>query len=109
MKTKKIYHLITYSLKDPIIITIEKDETVFLAKWPEYDKVYGVSSSEAEAVAMLKREIESLYEDLKDEPPLITEQEEIKNKLINLIKLKIEDTELTEYLLDKHSNPENLY
>ncbi|NCO61028.1 MAG: hypothetical protein COZ70_03600 [Deltaproteobacteria bacterium CG_4_8_14_3_um_filter_51_11] len=51
------------SLKSPLDVFIETDEECFLARTPDLP-LYGMGDSPVEAIEMLKREIESLYDDL---------------------------------------------
>lgn len=53
------------SLKSPLDVFIETDEECFLARTPDLP-LYGMGDSPVEAIAMLKREIESLYHDLTE-------------------------------------------
>ena len=51
------------SFKSPLDVFIETDEECFLARTPDLP-LYGMGDSPVEAIEMLKREIESLYDDL---------------------------------------------
>ena len=51
------------SLKVPLDVFIEADDECFLARNPDLP-LYGMGYSPMEAIEMLKREIESLYDDL---------------------------------------------
>jgi predicted RNase H-like HicB family nuclease len=53
------------SLTSPLDVFIETDEECFLARTPDLP-LYGMGDSPVEAIDMLKREIESLYDDLVD-------------------------------------------
>lgn len=53
------------SLRSPLDVFIETDEECFLARTPDLP-LYGMGDSPVEAIEMLKREIESLYDDLVD-------------------------------------------
>lgn len=59
----KIERLDRKSLESPLDVFIEPDEDAFLAKTSDLP-LYGIGDSPMEAVDMLKREIESLYDDL---------------------------------------------
>lgn len=63
MQKTKIEHLERRALSSPLDVFVEPDGASFLAKTPELP-LYGIGDSPVEAINMLKREIESLYEDL---------------------------------------------
>jgi predicted RNase H-like HicB family nuclease len=58
--------LVTKQLRQPINIVIEEDDGGYLARCPALP-LYGCGDSVDEAVGMLQREIESLYEDLLED------------------------------------------
>lgn len=60
----KIERLIQYGLSSPIMITIETDADGFIARAIELP-LYGFADSPVEAVTRLKKEIETLYDDLQ--------------------------------------------
>jgi len=53
------------SLRTPMDVFIETDEEAFWARIPDLP-LYGMGDSPVEAIEMLKREIESLYDDLME-------------------------------------------
>lgn len=61
----KINRLQKKNLKEPLEIIVEPDDEGFLAKMTDLP-LYGCGDDRIEAVDMLKREIESLYDDLME-------------------------------------------
>jgi len=68
------------SLTDPLEIIIEQDEGGFIARTTDLP-LYGYGEDRIEAIEMLKREIESLYEDLTEDDNFSDEWIEIKRFL----------------------------
>lgn len=66
-QTVQLHTLGTHGLKRPLSCIVELDGTEWLAQAPDLDQVFGVGPTVAEAVASLKREIASLYEDLEED------------------------------------------
>jgi hypothetical protein len=66
MSFVKINFLVTRNLRIPIDAVMESDETGFTAQALELP-LYGSGDDPKEAIEMLKREIESLYEDLSED------------------------------------------
>ncbi|MGO9147794.1 MAG: type II toxin-antitoxin system HicB family antitoxin [Desulfomonilia bacterium] len=72
-------------LKTPINIIIEPDDEGFFASSPDIPSLYGCGDTRIEAVEMLRREIESLYEDLMGDDQFTDDWDDIKKLLINKI------------------------
>ena len=53
-------------LKNPISIIIESDENAFIARSPDFP-IYGYGESQLEAIESYKRELYSMYQDLKED------------------------------------------
>jgi hypothetical protein len=62
----RIFMLATRNLKRPLDVIIEPDEDGFIARNADLP-LYGNGEDPNEAIEMLKREIESLYEDLMED------------------------------------------
>ncbi|EFI33942.1 hypothetical protein Dthio_PD1281 [Desulfonatronospira thiodismutans ASO3-1] len=75
-----VNRLVNHVLKQPLSIIIEPDKHMILARCPDLP-LYGCGEDTIEAVDMLKREIESLWEDLKEEQDLDAEWSSIKRTL----------------------------
>ena len=76
--------LLVKNLKDPIPITIEPDEDEFVARITSPDlPLYGCGENPADAIKMLKREIESLIEDLSEDDNFSEQWLRIKSILKN--------------------------
>lgn len=80
----QINRLNRYYLKQPLNVVVEPDEDLFLARCPDLP-LYGCSEDVVEALEMLKREIESLWKDLKEEKNLDEEWSSIKEMLDKVI------------------------
>ena len=72
-------------LTTPINISVELDEDGFLASIPDIPTLYGYGDSRIEAIEMLAREIESLYEDLLGDDQFSDDWTDIKQFLSNRI------------------------
>lgn len=57
-----------FRVKEPVPVIIEEYAAEFVAKVPELD-CYGSAETEGEAIAALKAELVSLYEDIVSTPP----------------------------------------
>lgn len=80
-----INRLVHKSLLSPLEILIEPDDYGFLARTPDLP-LYGYGEDRMEAIDMLKREIESLYEDLMEDDNFSDEYLRIKDFLSKKIK-----------------------
>ena len=80
----RVFILATRNLKRPLDIIIERDEEGFLARNVDLP-LYGFGEDPNEAVAMLKREIESLYEDLMEDDDFSEKWLRIKRFLSEII------------------------
>ena len=80
----QINRLSSKHLSQPISVLIEDDKEGFLARTPDLP-LYGYSEDRLEAIEMLKREIESLYNDLMEDDSFSEEYSKIKEFLINRI------------------------
>lgn len=76
----KINTLPSKTLKLPIDVVVEPDDHGFLARTPDLS-LYGYGEDPIEAVQMLKREIESLYNDLIDDDSFNDEHLRLKKFL----------------------------
>lgn len=63
--TLRINRLIDKRLSKPLDVFVEPDDYGYIAKTPDLP-LYGFGEDRAEAIAMLQREIESLYGDLSE-------------------------------------------
>lgn len=80
----QINRLSSKHLSQPISVLIEDDKEGFLARTPDLP-LYGYGEDRLEAIEMLKREIESLYNDLMEDDSFSEEYSKIKEFLINRI------------------------
>lgn len=80
----QINRLPSKHLSQPISVLIEDDKEGFLARTPDLP-LYGYGEDRLEAIEMLKREIESLYNDLMEDDSFSEEYSKIKEFLINRI------------------------
>ena len=80
----KIHFLPHKRLKIPLDAILEPDETGYIARTVEIP-LYGVGDTPEEAVEMLKRELESLYEDLRADDAFTEEWRPIKSFLVACI------------------------
>lgn len=80
-----INKLETRVLRSPLSVIVEPDNGCFLAKNPDLPRLYGVGEDQHEAIAMLQREIESLWEDLQEEGQLNSEWESVRDLLNRLV------------------------
>ncbi len=72
--------LVTKKLRQPIDVVVEPDGDNYLARCPALP-LYGYGASEDEAIEMLKREIESVYEDLMEDDSFTDDWKPIKDYL----------------------------
>ncbi len=72
-------------LATPFNIIIEPDGTGFIVFIPEIPSLYGCGDTRTEAIEMLKREIESLYDDLIGDDNFTDEWNAIKLVLLSKI------------------------
>jgi predicted RNase H-like HicB family nuclease len=72
-------------LVHPIDVVVEPDGDGFIAKTPELTEVFGFGDAASEAVDSLKREIESLYEDLMQDDNFTPAWLRVKTFLKNLV------------------------
>ncbi|MCR5813473.1 MAG: hypothetical protein K6G15_03125 [Desulfovibrio sp.] len=70
-----------YKLTASIRVHVEDDDTGKHASCLEIPQVYGFGETESEALAMLEREILSLYEDLQEDVPLSEEYRLLREQL----------------------------
>lgn len=54
-----------YSLRKPLLVTVEHYADEVVARLPEFD-IYASADSEADALASLRRDVMDLYEDLRE-------------------------------------------
>jgi hypothetical protein len=78
------------SLKSPLDVFIEPDEEAFLTRTPDLP-LYGMGDSPVEAIDMLKREIESLYDDLMEGGDFTDNWAHIKTFLQNKVMVSGEE------------------
>jgi len=83
----QIHRLINFDLNTSLNIIIEPDGEGFIARSPDFP-LYGYSNDFIESIEMLKREIESLYEDLIENDDYTEEWLKIKSFLKNILKTK---------------------
>jgi predicted RNase H-like HicB family nuclease len=81
----KIHSLPNNKLSMPIDIVVEPDEDGFFASAPDIPTLYGCGNTRTEAVEMLTREIESLYEDLIGGDQFTADWEDTKKYLMSRI------------------------
>jgi len=72
------------TLINPLDVIVEPDDDGFLARTPDFP-LYGYGKDRMEAIEMLKREIESLYEDLMEDDNFSEEWINIKRFLTETI------------------------
>jgi hypothetical protein len=80
----RINVLQTKNLRSPIEVVIETDEAGFTARALELP-LYGTGDDPKEAIEMLKREIESLYEDLKTDDNFTEDWLKLKKYLCSAV------------------------
>ena len=76
----KIDNLITRKLTGPIDITVVLDGDDYIAECPDLP-LYGYGENKDEAIEMLKREIESLYDDLMRDTDFSSNWDQIREYL----------------------------
>lgn len=79
-----IHLLQTKRLKTPLSVVIEQDNGGFIARTVDFP-LYGFGEGPNEAVEMLKREIESLYEDLMEDDDFSEKWLRVKQFLSSII------------------------
>lgn len=84
ISTTHLQRLQYRSLSNPLDVIIEQDEEGCIARTVDIP-LYGYGDDRIEAIEMLKREIESLYEDLTEDDNFSDEWIEIRNFLNNRI------------------------
>jgi hypothetical protein len=80
----RIFILPSRNLKRPLDVIVEPDEDGFIARNVDLP-LYGVGEDPNEAVEMLKREVESLYEDLMEDDDFSEKWLRIKRFLSEII------------------------
>jgi len=80
----KIHFLVTKRLRTPLEIILEPDDEGFTARAVELP-IYGSGDYPEDAVTMLKREIESLYQDLMEDDDFTAEWLPIKAFLAEIV------------------------
>ncbi|MDO9530148.1 MAG: hypothetical protein Q7J27_13465 [Syntrophales bacterium] len=81
----KIHKLESKFLSMSIDVIIDPDDNGFLAQAPDLPSVYGYGENRLQSIEMLKREIESLYEDLLEDDNFTEEWLKIRNFLAERI------------------------
>jgi hypothetical protein len=84
LNTIKINFLWNKNLRMPIDATLERDGEGFIARTLEIP-LYGYGEDAYEAIAILKREIESLYDDLMEDDNLSDEWMKVKDFLRQIV------------------------
>ena len=80
----RINRLTQKTLAKPLDAVVERDDHGYVAKTPDLP-LYGYGEDRAEAIAMLQREIESLYEDLTEGGDFGDEWADVKRFLEEIV------------------------
>lgn len=92
----QINKLIRYNLNTPITITVEEEVGFngYIATPQEPLLVYGCGNNKTSAINMLRKEIESLYDDIKNDKNINEDMKEIKNFLNEAINGKLKENKI---------------
>lgn len=80
-----INRLFNIQLRFPLAVIVEPDDKIFIARTPDLP-LYAVGDDQIEAVDSLKREIESLYNDLMEDDEFTEEWLGVKKFLRKIVK-----------------------
>ena len=80
-----INRLETLELRSPLTVLVEKDEDAYLAVCPDIPQLYGHGEDSQSAVLSLQKEIESLWNDLKEDDDFSDEFLGLKRFLARIV------------------------